>query len=109
MPHLFYDFFFFLNAVCQYIQPNLRSVIFGLSPFGCLPSITQTPVCSIISCGNVIFELTAFLFTPSFSTAQLGRRRRLGIVSAYTEITKEIRPGTVSRKRNYWWPRIEVT
>jgi hypothetical protein len=31
------------------------------------------------------------------------------MVCAYTESTKEVRPDTVSRKRSYWWPRIEVT
>jgi len=64
---MFCAFVFGFNAVCQYIPPNLRSVIFGLSPFRCLPSITQTPAYSIISCGNVIFELDLFVYAQFFS------------------------------------------
>jgi hypothetical protein len=55
---------------------NLRALIFRLTPFGWLLSITLNPTYSVISYGNIIFDLRHFLFTPTFSGTQLGRNRR---------------------------------
>jgi hypothetical protein len=81
MQNLFYDSFFTpfcFNAPCQYIPLlSLRSLISGLTPFGWLCSITLNPTYSIISYGNIIFELLPFLFTPTFLRKQLGRKTRI--------------------------------
>jgi hypothetical protein len=42
--------------------------------FGWLLSITLTPAYSIISYGNIIFDLRLLLFASTFSGTQLGRK-----------------------------------
>ena len=80
MHNLFYDSFFTLfcfNAPCQYTTLlNLCSLISGLTPFGWLRSITLNPTNSIISYGNIIFELGP-LFTPTILRKRLGRKTRI--------------------------------
>ena len=49
---------FSLNDPCQYTTLlNLRPLIFGLTPFGWLCSITLTPTYSTITYGNIVFHL----------------------------------------------------
>ena len=47
---------FTLTSIAN-ILLNLRPLILGLTPFGWLRSITLATIYSIISCGNIIFDL----------------------------------------------------
>jgi hypothetical protein len=49
---------FFLSVLCQYTPLlNLHLLIFGLTPISWPRSVTLTPVYSIISDGNITFDL----------------------------------------------------
>ena len=54
--------------------PNLRPLIFGLTPFFWLHSRTLTPTYSIVSNGKVVFELQFFFIIHNFSRTQQGRK-----------------------------------
>ena len=60
---------FCFNAPCQYILLNLRPLIFGLTPFGWLRSLTITPppapTHTAIHYETVIFDSRLFLFLPT--------------------------------------------
>jgi hypothetical protein len=59
---------FCFNAPCQYVPLlNLRALVFGLTPFGCLCSIALNPTYSIIYYGKIIFDLYLFICTQFFS------------------------------------------
>jgi hypothetical protein len=66
---------FCFNALCQYVRLlSVRPVIFGLTRFDWLRSVTVTRTCSVISCGNVVFYVYLF-FILNFSGKQQGRKR----------------------------------
>jgi hypothetical protein len=62
---------FFSNAPCQYTLLNLRPLIFGLTPFGWLRSLTMTPSHTVIHYETIIFIYGFFIFAH-FSETQLG-------------------------------------
>jgi len=69
---------FCFNALCQYILLNLRPLIFVLTPFGWLRSltITPTPTHAIIHYETIIFDLQIFFIFAHFSETQLERKTR---------------------------------
>jgi hypothetical protein len=70
-----------LNVTCQYTPVlNLRPLIFGLTPFGWLRSITLTPTYVMISYGSVIFDLRIFDVRPPLLIHKYGVRQGLGVV-----------------------------
>jgi hypothetical protein len=80
IPHLVSSFCF--NTPCQYTPlPNLCPLIFGLTPFDWLYSVTLTHTYSIISYGNIIFDLHVLDFTLTFSAMQLGLKTKAWCIS----------------------------
>lgn len=70
--HSLFCVFICFNAPCQCTQvPNLRALVFGLTPFSWLRSFTLTPASSSISQENIFFW-----FALTFSGTQLGRLAR---------------------------------
>jgi hypothetical protein len=73
--------FFCLTPSCQYTAVlNLRPIIFGLTPFGWVRSITLNPTYSIISYGN-IFDLRLFYLRPLFQEHNYTIKRGIGRIN----------------------------
>jgi hypothetical protein len=65
---------FCFTASCQYTLLNLRPLVLGLTTFGRLRSVTLTPTYTIISGGNIIYDLCLLHLRPIFSGKQTGRK-----------------------------------
>jgi hypothetical protein len=74
MLHTLYVFSFY--PICQCLIPlHLHPLVFGVTPFGWLRSITLSPTYSIISYENIIFDLRLFIYIQ-FTGTQSGRKTR---------------------------------
>jgi hypothetical protein len=65
---------FGFNVPCQYTLLTLRPLIFGLTLFGWLRSITLNRTCSIIPHGTIIFDCR-----PRFQEHNWGVQQGLGL------------------------------